>query len=70
MDYSDEPKLTTRVLRIGKRERRGDVRMEEGARERSEGFYTAGFQEGGRTQEPSRAGSLEELEKTRERILL
>ena len=26
--------------------------------------------EGGRSQEPSRAGSLEELEKTRERILL
>ena len=51
MDYSDEPKLTTRVLRIGKRERRGDVRMEEGARERSEGFYMAGFQEGGRSQE-------------------
>ena len=44
--------------------------MEEGARERSEGFYMAGFQEGGRSQEPSRAGSLEELEKTRERILL
>ena len=43
--------------------------MEEGVSERSEGFYTAGFQEGGRSQEPSSAGSLQELEKTRERIL-
>lgn len=69
MDYSDEPEVTMRVLRIRKREQRGDVRMEEGVSERSEGFYTAGFQEGGRSQEPSSAGSLQELEKTRERIL-
>ena len=68
-DYSDEPKVTVRVLRTRKRERRCDVRMEEGVRERSEGFYTAGFQEGGRSQEPSSAGSLQELEKTMERIL-